>query len=330
MKFKIVLILSFISTVAFSQFSNFNTQKNWSMHKKEIFFGGGSTQFLGDLGGQEGVGKDYSLADINWRNTSFNFMAGYRYRFHPVWAVSTSLNFGRVKATDRLPQVNPGRQARNFEIRTLLASAVARIDYIIYANEKVGKRNALPGLKGMKDKNNQVFIFTGIGLAFFNPKGYSELRGEWVSLQPLKTEGQGYGGDGKDYKRWTIVHPFGVGVRTGLGRTWRLMIDVSYYKTYTDYMDDVSTTYFKYDNPNVDLTPPRPETLELADPTGQWIANGDDDFTYVGSKFGHGDKRGDNEKDAFFYLNVGFTKNVTYKSYVKGKPIKWKGVRAKF
>ena len=46
---------------------------------------------------------------------------------------------------------------------------------------------------------------------------------------------------------------------------------------------------------------------------------------------GHnGDKRGDNERDAFFYMNVTFAKNVTYKSYQRGKPIKWKGVRAKF
>lgn len=331
MKSNILLVLLLITSVTFGQFSNFNTQKNWSMHKKEIFFGGGATQFLGDLGGQSGIGKDYSLADINWINTNWNILAGYRYRFHPTWAVSFVGNVGRVKSTDKLDKVNPGRQARQLEMRTFLANFVIRAEYIIYANEKVGKRNALPGLKGMKDKNNQVFIFTGIGFAFYNPKAYSNLAGEWLPLVKYKTEGQGYpGGDGKSYRRFTVCHPFGIGWRTGLGRMWRLMMEVSYFKTYTDYMDDVSTTYYKYNDPAVDQTPPRPETLEFADPTGSWATDANGDAAYIGADFSHGDKRGDNEKDAFFYLNIGLSKNITYRSYVRGKPIKWRGVRAKF
>jgi hypothetical protein len=329
MKSNILLFLLLLTSVTFGQFSNFNTQKNWSMHKKEIFFGGGATQFLGDLGGQEGIGKDYSLADINWKSTNWNILGGYRYRFHPAWAVSFVGNIGSVKASDALTK-NPARNSRQIEIKTLLANLVIRAEYLIYVNEKVGKRNALPGLKGMKDKSVQVFIFTGIGFAYYNPKGYSQLSGEWVALQPLKTEGQGYpGGDGKTYKRFTVCHPFGIGYRTGLGRTWRLMFEVSYFKTYTDYMDDVSTTYYKYNDPNVEQTPPRPESLEFADPTGTWSSDSDD-YNYTGTRFVHGEKRGDNEKDAFFYLNVGFSKNITYKSYVHGKPVKWKSVRAKF
>ena len=327
MKLKFLILLTLSTVLALGQFSNFNTQKNWSMHKKEIFFGGGATQFLGDLGGQSGVGKDYSLADINWRNTNWNVLGGYRYRFKPTWAVSAAINVGMVKSTDRLPQVNPGRQARNIEIRTLLANAVIRAEYIIYANEKVGKRNALPGLKGMKDKNTQVFIFTGIGFTYYNPKG-KRPDGTWIALQPLKTEGQGYpGGEGKNYKRFTMCHPFGLGFRTGLGRMWRLMFEVTYFKTYSDYIDDTATSYYDYSDPAVNQSPSRPDALYFADPTGDY---GDIETGNYNGDFQNGDKRGDNEKDAFFYLNIGFSKNVTYKSYVHGKAIKWKGVRAKF
>lgn len=330
MKSNIVLILLLITSVTFGQFSNFNTQKNWSMHKKEIFFGGGATQFLGDLGGQAGIGKDYSLADIDWASTNWNILAGYRYRFHPAWAVSFVANVGRVKASDFLTE-NTARNSRQIEIRTLLANLVIRAEYLIYVNEKVGKRNSIPGLRGMKDKSVQVFVFTGIGFAYYNPKGLSRLEGRWIPLQPLRTEGQGFpGGEGKNYKRFTVCHPFGIGYRTGLGRMWRLMFEVSYFKTYTDYMDDVSTSYYKYNDPTVDQTPPKPQTLEFADPTGTWTNNSSDDYDYVGAKFVHGEKRGDNEKDAFFYLNIGVSKNITYRSYVRGKPMKWRGVRAKF
>jgi len=111
---------------------------------------------------------------------------------------------------------------------------------------------------------------------------------------------------------------------------WRLMFEVSYFKTYTDYMDDVSTTYYKFNDPAVDQTPPQPVALEFADPTGEWNVNSAGEYDYVGADFAHGAKRGDNEKDAFFYLNIGVSKNITYRSYVRGKPIKWRGVRAKF
>ena len=43
------------------------------MHKKELQIGFGATQFNGDLGGAEGIGRDYSLKDINWPSTGVAF-----------------------------------------------------------------------------------------------------------------------------------------------------------------------------------------------------------------------------------------------------------------
>ncbi len=82
-------------------------------------------------------------------------------------------------------------------------------------------------------------------------------------------------------------------------------------------MDDTSTSYFSYDANNV-ASGGGPQAIYFSNPSEDW------------STFQNGDKRGDNERDAFFYINVGFAKNITYKSYQRGKPIKWKGVRAKF
>lgn len=315
------------TTALLAQFSNFNTQRNWSMNKKELLFGGGTTQFLGDLGGQDGIGKDYSLADINWRATSWNALLGYRYRFHPVFAVTASINVGQYRASDNWTE-NLGRSPRKFEIRSLLVNLTGRVEYIVFANEKVGKRNSLPGLKGMKDKNVQVFVFTGLGFAYFNPKGFfPENRsvvladgstvggtGEWEALQPLRTEGQGYAGGPNRYRRITPTIPFGVGYRLGINRMWRIMIDATYFKTFTDYMDDVSGVYYDFEQNGITASPSQ---IYHGDPSWQ-------------GQFGNGQKRGDNEKDAFFYINIGVTKNITYRSYVRGKPIKWKGVRAKF
>lgn len=318
-----ISIVTFLasSSVLFAQFSNFNTQKNWSMNKKEFIFGGGATQFLGDLGGQEGIGKDYSLADINWRATNFNTTLGFRYRFHPTFATTSSINFGMYRASDHFT-INETRNKRQIDIKSTLITFTQRFEYLVYVNEKVGKRNSIPGLKGMKDKNTQFYLFAGLGLAYFNPKGgpnsYSTVYGksfEGESLRDLATEGQGYAGGGKSYRSITAVIPFGFGYRMGLGRMWRVMFEATYFKTFTDYMDDTSTTYFSYEANDI---PGTDAAIYFSNPSEDW------------STFRNGDKRGDNERDAFFYFNVTFSKNITYKSYQRGKPIKWKGVRAKF
>jgi len=317
MKIKLsITALLLSSSLVYGQFSNFNTQKNWSMNKKEFVFGGGATQFLGDLGGGSGVGKDYSLADINWRNTNFNTTLGFRYRFHPTFATSTSFNVGMYKASDKLEGVNPGRAVRQLSVRSVLISLSQRFEYIVYANEKVGKRNNIPGLKGMKDKNTQAYIFSGMGIAYYNPQALNQDE-TYVSLRPLGTEGQGYAGGAKRYKAVTAIVPFGVGYRIGIGRMWRVMFEATYFKTFTDYMDDVSTTYYSFSANGINPGPDAIYFSNPAEPNG-WV------------NFKNGDKRGDNERDAFFYINVGFSKNITYKSYQRGKPIKWKGVRAKF
>jgi hypothetical protein len=309
-----ILAISLISFSTFAQFSNFNTQKNWSMNKKEFIFGGGATQFLGDLGGQDGIGKDYSLADMNFRATNYNVMLGFRYRFHPNFATTSQLNFGKYRASDFFTE-NEGRRIREINIKSTLISFYQRYEYIVYANEKVGKRNNIPGLKGMKDKNTQVYIYTGAGLSYYNPQGGPGTKYEGVSLRPLNTEGQGLPGGANSYKAVTAIIPFGIGYRVGLGRMWRVMFEATYFKTFTDYMDDVSTTYYSFEANQVETSP---EAVYFSNPAENW------------GTINNGDKRGDNEKDAFFYFNVCFSKNVTYKSYVRGKEIKWKGVRAKF
>ena len=81
--FTLILLVAF-TTVSYAQHTNFNTQRNWSLNKKEIMFGFGATQFLGDLGGKDQIGTDYSPIDIDWPSTSIGGMIGFRYRFHPI------------------------------------------------------------------------------------------------------------------------------------------------------------------------------------------------------------------------------------------------------
>ena len=133
MKFSTLFLSVFLVSTLFSQHVNFNSQKNWSLNKKELLFGFGATQFNGDLGGGPTEGIDYSMKDIDWPSTGFKGMIGYRYRFHPSFATTTTLSYFTLKGDDKLSG-EAIRRARNlnfkssvFELQRQLRHAVREL-----------------------------------------------------------------------------------------------------------------------------------------------------------------------------------------------------------
>lgn len=296
---------------AFSQATFFNSNSNWSRNKKEVVLNLGTTQFLGDLGGGKGIGKDYSLGDLNFKSTNMNIGAGFRYRFNRYWATTTMLNLGIVRGDDALSK-EPIRNARNLSFRSPFVNLAQRIEWIIYANEKVGSRYGMKG--GMKDKNFQLYVFGGIGLAWFNAQ--AKYQGKWTNLRPLKTEGQGLEGGPKNYLPITATIPAGIGFKFGISKMWSLGIEATYLKTFSDYIDDVSGVYY---DPTILNQKLGAASAYLSNPSN------------TPSAFNPGSQRGDKQKDAVFYLNVIATKNITYKNYSGNLQVrKYKYKRTKF
>lgn len=297
MKSVFILFSVFSLTFLSAQHINFNSQKNWSLNKKEILFGFGATQFNGDLGGGAAAGIDYSMKDIDWLSTGLNGMVGFRYRFHPSFATTTKLSYFTLKGDDKLSEESI-RNARNLNFKTGVFELQQRIEWIAFSVEKFSPRYTLPGKAKGKNKNQQYYLFTGLGAAYFNPK--AEYNGKLYNLRELKTEGQS-----KPYSPITMTIPMGIGVRFGLGTSWRFGIEASYVKTFSDYIDDVSTVYA---DPN-----------SFSDPIASILSNPSDLSVTVGNGFnwfGAGYQRGDSkQKDAFYHLNFVITRNITYKDY---------------
>jgi hypothetical protein len=278
----------------FAQHSSFNSQSNWSLNKRELQFGLGGTQFTGDLGGTPNIGKDYSLRDINLKSTGFAAWLGYRYRFHPFFATTSSLCLFRLKGDDKLSE-NPIRNSRNLNFRSTTFEVQQRLECIFYSVERFGARYRLPGTPYQKNRSEQYYFFSGIGLMKFNPKGY--WNGEWYELTPLRTEGQGLKGGPAPYKRYTLTIPFGIGFRVGINRMWRIGIEATYVKTFSDYIDDVSSVYYDPNKYQSGLA------AHFSNPATQNL-----------DWFRPGDQRGDPEhKDAYYHLNFILTRNITYK-----------------
>ncbi len=311
MKNLVLFVFTITTTCVFAQHTNFNTQRNWSLNKKEIMFGFGATQFTGDLGGKDQIGKDYSLRDIDLPATGIGGMVGFRYRFHPYWATTTSLNIGMLRGNDAYTN-EIIRESRNLHFRSMVFELSQRIECIVLANEKFGARYKIPGHKGFKNHNEQVYFFTGAGISYFNPK--AQYQGSWIALRPLNTEGQGMADGARKTLPITATIPLGVGARFGVGRMWRFGLEATYVKTFSDYIDDVHGTYY--------------DPSKLGSAEAQYLSNPAIANT---GWFAPGQQRGDKQNDAYYYLNIVVQRNITYRDYARQRrSYQWNRGRYKF
>ena len=86
------------------------------------------------------------------------------------------------------------------------------------------------------------FVFTGLSVFHFNPSTIDHIGGV-VHLQPLGTEGQGFFDGRTKYNLTQIALPFGAGVKYSISEDIKISLEVGLRKTFTDYLDDVSSTY---------------------------------------------------------------------------------------
>jgi hypothetical protein len=102
--------------------------------------------------------------------------------------------------------------------------------------------------------------FIGLGIFHFDPQGsITDANGNqtWYKLHPLNTEGEGFAEypDKKPYSLTQINIPMGFGVKIRMSDRINLGPELLYRKTFTDYIDDVSTTYIDPNLFDVHLSP---------------------------------------------------------------------------
>ncbi len=114
------------------------------------------------------------------------------------------------------------------------------------------------------------FVYTGISIFHFNPKAENK-NGEWVALQELGTEGQGtITWSDEDRQLYSLIQfaiPIGGGIKVAVNESFNIILEYGLRKTFTDYIDDVSTTY---PGPNsMGIWPSEMSQLaqEMSDPT---------------------------------------------------------------
>lgn len=234
--FSFALALIFLLSIQDAQ------SQRWNRYRKEIGFSIGATSLLSDLGGGPGVGSrygDFQLSTTRWS------MGGFlKYRILDRFAVKTNFLYGQLYGDDKTTE-NYSRGSRNLDVRTDLFEFSGQMEFY-FLKERIGTRYKLKGVRGYGSTHFSSYLFAGIGLAYFNPKG-TNLDGEWVKLAPLNTEGQGLAGAPKDYNQITVVFPFGMGVKYNITHIIGIQFEMGMRLTTTDYLDDASTQYYDGD-----------------------------------------------------------------------------------
>ena len=182
------------------------------------------------------LGGSYYIGDLNQKHLNeFTKPAGglvFRYNFNKRLSARATALYGIVEAHDSY-SASAAQKQRNLAFKSNIIEGAAVLEF-----------NFLEYEIGNENRKFSPYIFGGI--AGFNFKPTGDYGGTWVALQPLGTEGQGLpdGASKKKYKLTQISLPFGVGVKANLAESIGLSLEWGMRKTFTDYLDDVSKTYY--------------------------------------------------------------------------------------
>lgn len=263
-------------------------------------FGGsvGIMNCLSDVGGRKGVGKGF-IKDLNIGNNQLNGSVYLSATYKEYLALRIEGTFGHIKAYDSiLKNVAPttsGRYERNLSFRSKISevSLVAEFHPFFAFGNYMGRDVEPPYFS--------PYIVGGIGFFSFNPQ--TKYKGEYVDLQPLSTEGQGFAEypDRKPYKLSQISFPIGIGVRYELSKDFNLRAELLHRITTTDYLDDVSTRYI---NTNLFSSYLSPAEAQMATELSYNNRTNPLGSTGPFRKTAGGIRGNPKDKDAYFTFNI--------------------------
>lgn len=195
----------------------------------EIGIYGGGAYYIGDLN----PNKHFQLVKPS-------FGAFIRHNFNERFAVKLQGTYGQLEGSDEASGYDP---SRNLYFLSNITDISATFEVNMY-----------PYFIGSLRHYFTPYMFGGVGISMFNPK--ARFDGNFYELRPLLTEGQS-----KMYSKNSMNIPFGIGVKYSINDFIGLTVNWSMHKTFTDYIDDVSTTYYLIAPDGTDVT------QYLSDPT---------------------------------------------------------------
>jgi len=223
-----------------AHFHRYRTTWNGAFDNLEVMGGVGFTQFMGDAGGADAIGTNF-LADFDFDALRPSFLLGARYRINHFIAARLNLQYGILKGHDQYTSY-PGREFRNLGFRSPLFEWGGLVEFYFIPDQQTGHKHGHHHKRIKKPKFLTAYIATGIAGCYFNPLG-DYIDGSTWELATLGTEGQGVVATRPKYELTSFVIPVNLGFRFRLNEAFTIDAELCYRKSFSDYMDDISTTY---------------------------------------------------------------------------------------
>ncbi|HUZ59638.1 MAG TPA: DUF6089 family protein [Hanamia sp.] len=219
--------------------------------------------------------------DLSDKGITFNHAhpaggVGISYDIATHFSISTGITLAKVSGNDEYGK----NRHRNLNFTSNITEANVGFEYYITA--PVEKHSLTP------------YLFAGIAVYHFNPYTFDSA-GKKYFLKPLSTEGEGFVPGRKSYNLTQMAIPFGAGVKLSLSDNVNVGIEIGYRKLFTDYLDDVSTTYV---DENLLLANRGAEAVQLAY-RGDELKNGVQTYPAAGSKRGN-----PNHNDSYYFTGI--------------------------
>ncbi len=192
---------------------------------------------LTDLGGKKGPGKNF-VKDLRWKTAKPSAGVFILANYLDKISVRLEGTFGQVVGFDSIlknvASSTTGRYERNLSFKSKISEfqLAAEIHPLMFKNFDEQDPPLL-----------SPYAIAGVGYYSFDPK--AQLNGQWFSLQPLHTEGQGFPEypDRKNYKLNQINIVTGMGLKYQISPLLNARLEYVHRILSTDYLDDASTGY---------------------------------------------------------------------------------------
>ncbi len=192
---------------------------NAQYHELGISIGG--TQYSGDMDAPE--------FSTNFQQTRFGFGLFYKYNIQGRYSIAASFLRGTLQADDANSSAD-WQLERNLSFSTKVNELSLVFEYNIFKFD-------------IRDYEDIIAPYVFLGGAYFRFNPTAEYEGQTYDLQPLGTEGQGIPGYGDKYSLGQFSIPFGGGIKLRLSEKMIIAFEIGARKTFTDYIDDLSTVY---------------------------------------------------------------------------------------
>ncbi len=185
----------------------------------EIGFFGGISYYMGDL-----------VQTKMFSTPGYNFGLNYRYHMGSRFAIKIAGHYGQISGDSK--NNKPALTYKNLTFHSSILDIEGGLEI-----------NFLEYVPGSTKHRFTPYIFGGLAIFRFNPK--ADFQGQTYELQGLGTEGQGLTAypDRKPYQLSSMALPFGFGIKYNISTRVSIGFEWGLRKTFTDYLDDVSTTY---------------------------------------------------------------------------------------